>query len=537
MAVGLILKGICKNSWIIRNRGLSMTRFAYSFCLWLIGGLLSAQPPYVRQGSIGTVKEPPREESSPQRPGAWPVLFGTPVTHWLGRRVIFAPYVGPEKGMKSQGYPSFRRDGSPLDQKVSFQELSGKIGRVVAVSPAANPEVTVALEGSDARYVCSTVVGSLSLPGVAFLDEIDQARKELIGKAAWTLSRVPLRTYSAESHKVESIPIGKFSPVTIEDVVAGTDDSQGPSVLLILRDERGEEGYLAVYLSTRHAASLDELLTPSDPMKDHAWPRSVWEGIQYGNVTLGMSMEQVRLAMGEPTARKVAQATEDWEFDGGTRPHFENLITASVHFDRGIVTKLDQSKIAGSSGVTSGTTPNGGVTLGMSMEQVRRALGEPHWRVEEQTATGVQGYWYINTSGVDRDVHFNRGAVTEINEHRQQPLLPSGGNVGDEITRVLRSGHYQSLPPLQRAPSLNSSGAPGLTVSNQTVYDLRIVLFGPFDTRTLSVNPGGSQSVTLSAGTYQALATASAQDVLPAVGEYSFSNGSNYSITYTISSR
>jgi hypothetical protein len=111
------------------------------------------------------------------------------------------------------------------------------------------------------------------------------------------------------------------------------------------------------------------------------------------------------------------------------------------------------------------------------------------------------------------------------------------GDTTDEITRIFQSGRYQSLPPLQQTSGPDSSGAPRLTVRNQTAYLLRIVLSGAPGFRTTSVAPGASQSIELLAGTYKALATVDAAGVLPAVGDYSFGNGSEYSITYVISNR
>ena len=107
------------------------------------------------------------------------------------------------------------------------------------------------------------------------------------------------------------------------------------------------------------------------------------------------------------------------------------------------------------------------------------------------------------------------------------------GLVADEIARALKEGHYQPLPPLQKAPGSSPGGAARLTVHNQTPYSLRVLLSGPAVEKELSLASRASQSINLAAGTYKALVTAWSPNVLPRAGDYSFSDGSQYNLTVT----
>ncbi len=100
------------------------------------------------------------------------------------------------------------------------------------------------MEDSGKQYTAAVYNGSLK--GVVFVDELEQARKELKGKTLWTI-RPTLSNYDEASGKFSSVWVGGSVPVTVVDVVPGWYEHE--PVRLLLRGPKGEEGYCDVHFS------------------------------------------------------------------------------------------------------------------------------------------------------------------------------------------------------------------------------------------------------------------------------------------------
>jgi hypothetical protein len=295
---------------------------------WLMAGLLAAQP-----------------KSYPDN--GWPAFPALPVGQWVGQRIVFRPYEGAER-LKRWEYGWLHREGSPATANAGYDEVAGKTAMIVAARTDTYPDlptITIALDGTGARYVGHLDNGHLS--GIAFLEEIARAKKELTGKRAWTLAGwiYYLQTYDAASQTFSGIPIKRFSPVTIVDAVVGPSSAAAP-VRLVLRNDRGEEGYVAVVLSATNVMEdtvqdgrwrsyrFADLFSVSDPRKDHLWPKAVWDSLEEQRVTVGMNADQVRMAFYNPTSKAPGPTgkglTENWTSPNGTK----------VHFERGLVTRI-----------------------------------------------------------------------------------------------------------------------------------------------------------------------------------------------------
>jgi TonB family protein len=286
--------------------------------------------PYVRNGSIGNVPvETPVNN--------WSQFKYIPFDEWLGKRVIFLP---KPAGLRQFGYQFFQ-GGSGQFGLPTYAEAAGKIGRIVAVEGGQFPKVVIELEGPGPRYVGTVYSGTLS--DIAFLDEIDQARKELTGKTLWTLGS-ELGTYDETSGSFGSVKVKKFSPLKVVDVVVGW-FSDNP-IRLILRSETGEEGYVDVSISGTNSGKqlaslshIDKSFSLTDPKNGHQdWPQAVWDAIQEEKVALGMTKDQVTMSWGRP--KSIDQTvtaggkSEQWIYGNG----------AYVYFTGGFVSGIQNEK-------------------------------------------------------------------------------------------------------------------------------------------------------------------------------------------------
>jgi hypothetical protein len=292
-------------------------------------GLLLAQSPYLRDGSIGKAKEEFPVNN-------WPQFKYISISEWQGKRVIYLPRPA---SLRKFGYQAFS-GGSGQFGCPTYEEAAGKIGTVMAVEMGQFPKVVIGIEGSSRRYVGTIYLETLD--GVAFLDEIDQARKELIGKTLWILSS-DIETYDETSEKYGSVKVRKFSPVKVTDVVVGWRNEE--PIRLILKSENGDEGFLDVNISGTNGSKrlvgythIDKRFSLVDPKRAYPWPKPIWDAIQDEKVALGMTKEQVRMSWGEPKSISqtvtAAGKSEQWVFGSG----------AYVYFTGGFVSGIQNEK-------------------------------------------------------------------------------------------------------------------------------------------------------------------------------------------------
>jgi hypothetical protein len=292
-------------------------------------GILLGQVPYLKTGSIGKVNE-----SLPVN--AWPQFKYVPMSEWQGKRVIFLPQPA---SLRHFGYQSFT-GGSGQFGAPTYEETVGKIGTVIAVDAEEYPKVTIEMEGTGRRYIGTAYTGSLR--AVAFLDEIDQARKELIGKTLW-ISSSSILTYNDATGQFGSVKVKKFSPVRVVDVVVGWYEHE--PIRLILKSENGEEGFLDVQISGTNVSEvligsghIAQYFLLADPKKTYLWPNSIWDAIQHEKVALGMTGQQVRMSWGEPKSISqtitAAGNSQQWVFGSG----------AFVYVTHGVVSGIQNEK-------------------------------------------------------------------------------------------------------------------------------------------------------------------------------------------------
>lgn len=290
----------------------------------------NAEAQYVREGSIGRTTH---EEPSDQ----WAKFKFLPVDEWVGKRIIFLP---KQKSSRMFAYHDFT-GGRGLLGAPTYEQVAGKIAIVLGFRQGMlGPEVVVQVQKTGEQFAGRVTFGEVE--DIAFLDEIDLARAELVGKTLWILSR-ELLTWDEEKDTLGSVRVKKFSPVKVTDVVVGF-LNESP-IRLILESESHDVGFLDVNISGTNASKsltpsyhIDRRLSLRDPKAAFPlWPKAVWDDIQEGRIALGMTRDQVRLCLGEPERASGTSSSsghlELWTYGTGVSVQFADGAVSAVHWN------------------------------------------------------------------------------------------------------------------------------------------------------------------------------------------------------------
>lgn len=161
---------------------------------------------------------------------------------------------------------------------------------------------------------------SRQIPLLIDLDMIEGTRQILIGKQCWILSSLWKNALG--------LPIKgrKFVPVTITDVLPG--DSSFP-LKVVFSDMNGCSAWVPMNyndtgISTRKFASLFSL-TDIKEKYPHISPEN-WALIQEGRVAAGMTKEECRLSLGNPSdvnaGHDYSRTLEIWKYPDGSYLQF-----------------------------------------------------------------------------------------------------------------------------------------------------------------------------------------------------------------------
>jgi hypothetical protein len=107
-------------------------------------------------------------------------------------------------------------------------------------------------------------------------------------------------------------------------------------------------------------------------------------------------------------------------------------------------------------------------------------------------------------------------------------------DVLQEIAKI-RNGRNAPMPAAQPSAA-NLGGQTGMVVENGTSYALSLFLSGPVSQK-IQIAAGGSQTITLSPGSYEIAASVSNSSVIPFYGKEVFGANTQYSEKFYIGSR
>jgi hypothetical protein len=117
-----------------------------------------------------------------------------------------------------------------------------------------------------------------------------------------------------------------------------------------------------------------------------------------------------------------------------------------------------------------------------------------------------------------------------------ESVAQAGPSIHDE-TEGIRIGPHGQMPPAQCSSTGGTAwGTTTMSVQNSTAYQLTVLWDGPVS-RKLVLDPGASQTVDLTSGTYHVAGRVAAADVLPYYGEESYQGSASCSDTFYITPR
>ena len=252
-------------------------------------------------------------------------IQATPLKSWeRGRRFIASDdkallVIVPQKGLLPVGPDS----------------IKGKVVEFVGVESKINAagKLTVSLLFSDNVYVYAYDTGkefqtameemmSDQIPMVIDEDMITQARQLLVGQNFWTRSNL---WYDREGNRIDG---KKFVEVTVEDVLPG---NMVFPLMLEIKSSDNEIAY--VFMNFGHAdnesRSFSNIFSLSDIRKHYPSIESeTWDYITKAKVKVGMTKEECRLALGNPTdlnsGHDYSQTLDIWIYENGRVLWFED---------------------------------------------------------------------------------------------------------------------------------------------------------------------------------------------------------------------
>lgn len=161
------------------------------------------------------------------------------------------------------------------------------------------------------------------IPMLIDLEMVEKAKQLLVGKNFWT--RSPL-WYDKEGNRIAG---KKYVEVTIKDVRPG--NMIFPLNLEITDHATGETAYLYMNFGNgdTESRSLHNLLSFSDIRKNYSSiSPEIWELITEGKVKEGMTKEEVRLSLGQPSdsnsGHDYSQTLDIWSYESGKVLWFED---------------------------------------------------------------------------------------------------------------------------------------------------------------------------------------------------------------------
>lgn len=172
-----------------------------------------------------------------------------------------------------------------------------------------------------------TSITSMDVPMTIDPQIVEDARNLLKGKKVWTKSKL---WYDVEENKIDG---RKFVPVTITDIIPG---SIVFPLKVFIKDENGEDAVMFMNIGTIgiESRTFQNLFSLTDPKSryPHIQPE-MWEAICNGKVRIGMTKDECKLALGNPTdvnsGHDWNSTLDYWQYSDGTFLRFQDGLLVS----------------------------------------------------------------------------------------------------------------------------------------------------------------------------------------------------------------
>ena len=311
--------------------------------LLILAGLAFGSAPVIAQtgnfihnGGVGQVEAPNPASGCPTQPRA-KLSFHC----WVGQKIFFLP---ASNDLQHYGYQSFEMLGDEMHKSIPYQTLVGKTATVQRISEDSigSPILIARVDGGS--LVVQAGIIDESIDGIVLLRDLINAKRDLLGKTLWTHSE-GINTINASGDKFGYVKLGRFSKVTVIDVVAGTYNDT--PIRLILKALDGRVGYEDVAYSENNTAvsllefdKFENLFFTINPRSIYKFSDTIWNALQRSQILIGMNAQMVVLGWGR-NPNSINRTTtgnvvhEQWVYDGG-----KDSPARYVYFDNGRVTSV-----------------------------------------------------------------------------------------------------------------------------------------------------------------------------------------------------
>lgn len=274
---------------------------------------------------INLTREDRKKSEPTQEENFFPGIKGEPISKWEEGRIFFAsdnkmPLVFDTKDM------IFARDTFSVKGKIfEFIGVESKI------NPAGNLTLVILFTDGARKMAYDTnrdfdealqSFTSVDLPMMIDSKMVEEARRQLLGEKLWIKSDLWY------DEKGERIPGKKYVEVTITDIKPG--DTVFP-LFLTFTDSSGEtaHAYMNFGNSPTESRSFLNLFSITDIRRHYpSIETETWELISIGKVRPGMTKEECRLALGNPSdvnsGHDYSQTLDIWLYDNGKTLWFED---------------------------------------------------------------------------------------------------------------------------------------------------------------------------------------------------------------------
>ena len=242
----------------------------------------------------------------PQSPNCNTTL---PFSAFVGKKIVF---LAKTVQFQKYGYSTWHLPGDNFNSP-SYQEYAGKVGTIVSIDGSKGDDTTfkdVVVRMDESGKLVTNQALSNSISDVVFLDDIQYAKTQYVGKTFWIKTRLVRTTQDVETY--DGLKVRKYSAVKIVDAVPGA--FQYDPIDLVVETETHQNVLVPTMTSLTNVSSdmvtslsksgracgFDETFLTENPRLAHKWPEAVWRNIEQERVVVGMNLEQVILAKGEP---------------------------------------------------------------------------------------------------------------------------------------------------------------------------------------------------------------------------------------------
>lgn len=219
-------------------------------------------------------------------------------------------------------------------------KLGGKTieyaGVTMKTTPGGSDEAVIVFRNGSNTFQYSTgksleyagkAISSMDVPMLIDLELVDSVRDLLVGRKVWTRSQL---WYDFNGTRIDG---RKFVPVEISDVRPGT---MVFPLCINITDEKGAPAMLYMNVGTAgmESRTFQNIFSLSDPKERYPGiDKEVWSLIQQGKVRLGMTKEECKLSLGNPTdvnsGHDWNSTIDFWQYPNGSYLRFQDGLLVS----------------------------------------------------------------------------------------------------------------------------------------------------------------------------------------------------------------